>query len=137
MKLTLVVPIVALAVGSLFVMRENMYAGLALLGEAFLVGLVFICIIPVAYRICIDKIQIAFRIPWSFDIPFSTISMLRSPRWYTAGINLPTCFSSSRALEIVRIKRMTVNISPSNRQVFISNFEKIYGEWKRENRSAI
>ena len=131
MRLILGLPVAALAIGSIFAMQENMNAGLVLLGEAVLIGLVFICIIPVAYRIYKDKIQIAFRVPWAFNIPFSSIETLRPSRWFTTGINLPTCFSMSKSLDIVRIKRMSVTISPADRQAFIDQFQEAYAEWRR------
>lgn len=132
MRLILGLPVVALAIGSVFAMRENMSAGFVLLGEAVLIGLVFICIIPTAYRIYNNKIQIAFRSPWAFNIPFNSIETLRPSRWFTKGINLPTCFSTTKSLDIIRIKRMSVTISPSDRQTFIDQFQKSYTEWRRD-----
>jgi hypothetical protein len=133
MRMVLGIPLVALAAGGIVAMHEDASVGLILLGEAAVLFILFICILPIAYRIYSDKIQIAFRVPWSFNIPFSNIKTIKPPRWFSGGINLPTCFSPSRALEIIRLKGMSVNISPSKRQAFIDQFQKAYNDWQRAN----
>jgi hypothetical protein len=133
MKMVLGIPLIALAAGGVIAMREDAILGFMLVGEAVFLLIVYICIIPTAYGIYSDKIQIGFRMPWSFNIPFNNIKTLKPPRWFSGGINLPTCFSTSRALEIIRLKGMPVNISPTDRQVFIDQFQKAYNDWQRAN----
>jgi hypothetical protein len=39
--------------------------------------------------------------------------------------------SQSSALEIARKRRMPVNITPADRQAFVSNFDKAFNDWKQ------
>ena len=96
-------------------------------------SLIIIFIIPKKYCVLEDKIKIIFRGPLEFNIPFSTIIIVRPTRWSTVGINLPTNLSVANALEIIRRKRMAVTITPVDKDKFIDNFEKAFHNWKAYN----
>jgi hypothetical protein len=131
MKGILLLPSAILLVTAITLWQESLQATLYLIAGALLIGLVFIFIIPIKYCIFNTKIRIEFRGPFSFNIPFETVTGVREPRWFTAGINLPTNMSQSNALEIARKGRMPVNITPADKQAFVSNFDKAFNDWKQ------
>lgn len=129
-KLILSLPILILIIETIHIWTNDPSYGMYVALLTILIGIVFIFILPNRYSILDDKIKIGFRGPFSFNIPFETITALRQQRRSTIGINLTTCLSAARALEIIRKKRMTVTITPGDREAFISNFEKSYREWQ-------
>ncbi|MGD0856225.1 MAG: hypothetical protein ABSA18_10525 [Dehalococcoidia bacterium] len=131
MKGILLLPSAILLVTAITLWQESLQATLYLIAGALLIGLVFIFIIPIKYCIFNTKIRIKFRGPFAFNIPFETVTDVREPRWFTAGINLPTNMSQSSTLEIARKGRMPVNITPADKQAFVSNFDKAFNDWKQ------
>ncbi|MFA5399559.1 MAG: hypothetical protein WC169_10195 [Dehalococcoidia bacterium] len=93
------------------------------------VGLPFL-LLPTRLSILNSAIRIGFRLPFAFLIPFNTVTTLRPSRWSTVGINLPTNLSPKNAVEIVRKHRLSVTVTPSDREAFIAGFDKAFKEWK-------
>ena len=92
-------------------------------------GLPFL-IIPTRLSILNSAIRIGFRLPFPLLIPFSTVVTLRPSRWSTFGINLPTNLSQRNAVDIIRKNRLSVTVTPSDRQAFLANFDKAFKEWQ-------
>lgn len=124
-------PSAIILVTAIFTWQESHEVTLYMIGVALLIGLIITFIIPVRYCIFNTKIRIEFRGPFAYNIPFETISDVRNARWFTVGINLPTSMSQSRAIEIVRKGRMAVNITPTDKQAFISDFQRAFHDWKQ------
>jgi len=124
-------PAAIILVTAIFTWQESLEVTLYMIGLAFLSSLVIVFIIPIKYCIYNTKIRIEFRGPFAFNIPFETVTSIGDPRWFTVGINLPTNMSQSSAIEIARKGRMSVNITPSDKKAFISNFEKAFQDWKK------
>jgi len=131
MRGILLLPSAILLVTAITLWQESLQATIYLIAGALLIGFVFIFIIPIKYCIFNTKIRIEFRGPFAYNISFDTVTGVREPRWFTAGINLPTSMSQSSALEIARKGRMPVNITPADRQAFVSNFDKAFKDWKQ------
>ncbi|MFA5065591.1 MAG: hypothetical protein WC566_09000 [Dehalococcoidia bacterium] len=93
------------------------------------VGLPFL-LIPTKLSILNSAIRIGFRLPFAFLIPFNTVTTLRPSRWSTVGINLPTNLSLKNAVEIVRKHRLSVTITPSDKEAFLAGFNKAFTEWR-------
>jgi hypothetical protein len=125
-------PSIILAVTAVPLMNKSLEAGIYMLCAAVALGLVInFLVIPTGYVIYANKIAIRFRGPLAFNMPFSTVVGIRRSRCSTIGINLPTNMSQSNAVEIVRKRRMAVNITPGDKQAFITNFENAYKEWQK------
>jgi hypothetical protein len=131
MKGILLLPSAIILVTAIMLWQESLQATLCLITGSILFGFIFIFIIPIRYCIFNNKIRIEFRGPFAFNIPFETVIGVREPRWFSAGINLPTNMSQSSALEIARKGRMSVNITPADKQAFISSFHKAFQDWKQ------
>jgi hypothetical protein len=125
-------PSVILAATAVPLMSKSLEAGIYTLCAAAAVGLALnFLVIPTGYVIYNDKITVRFRGPFAFNMPFSTVTAIRSSRWSTVGVNLPTNMSQANAVEIVRRRRLSVTITPSDKQAFITNFESVYKEWQK------
>ncbi|MCX6005919.1 MAG: hypothetical protein NTZ34_01495, partial [Chloroflexi bacterium] len=117
---------------SVFIISKFDAAGIYVAaGAAVVMAILYVFILPIKYCILNNKIRIEFRGPLAFNIPFETVTGVRDPRWFTAGINLPTNMSQSSALEIARKGRVSVNITPADKQAFVSNFDKAFQDWKK------
>ena len=124
-------PSIILAITAVPLLNKSLEAGIYMLCAAVAAGLILnYLFIPVAYVVYNDKIAIRFRGPFSFNMPFSTVVGIRRSRCSAIGINLPTNMSQSDAVEIVRKRRLSVNITPGDKQAFISNFENVFKEWQ-------
>jgi hypothetical protein len=117
---------------SVFIFAESDPAAIySAAGVAVMMAVLYVFIMPAKYCILNDKIRIDIRGPFTFNIPFDTITGVRDARWSTVGINFPTSMSRSRVLEIVRKGRMAVTITPSDKQAFVSSFNKAFNDWKQ------
>jgi hypothetical protein len=110
---------------------ESLQIFFGAIGITIAMSLFYIFVMPSKYCILNNKMRIEFMGPFKFNIPFDTISAVRDAGWSTVGINLPTNFSKSSLLEIVRQGRMSVTITPSDKQAFVSSFHKAYEDWKQ------
>jgi len=136
MKLILALPVI-IVIGSaipLIVLgrREEINQAFTVLGACLLlVLLIDFLVVPRAYVVCDSRITIRFRGPLAFHIPFSTVKGLRRASYLSFGISLPTSMSPSNIIEITRKRRMSVIITPGDRQSFITNFENAFKEWQQ------
>jgi len=130
MRAILFTPSLIILTSAIIMPAEEPWLPALLIFMALAAGTLPFTLIPTKLSILSSAILIRFRLPYTFRIPFSTVVTLRPSRWSTIGINLPTNMSQSNAVEIVRKHRMSVTITPSDRQAFLANFEKAVQEWK-------
>jgi len=109
---------------------EEPWVPVLLITMALVMGILLYLIIPSKLIILDSAIRIGFRVPLAFLIPFSTVVTVRPSRRSTIGINLPSNMSQSKAVEIVRKSRLTVTITPLDKEAFLTNFDKAFKEWK-------
>ncbi len=95
---------------------------------------IFWAISPRKYQILDSKFRIALGGPFSFNIPFSNMETARKPEGATFGINFTTCFSSDRTVQIIRKKGWYVNITPTDRDLFLENLNKALNDWRQNNK---
>ncbi len=131
-KLIIILPSALLLITSIILLPVDLSATLYFILMALLLGIIFLFVIPVKYSILNSSIRIQFRGPLAFAIPFETIVTVRQARWSTVGINLPANMSQSNAVEIVRHRRMSVTITPADKQAFIHSFEKAIKDWQQQ-----
>jgi len=118
---------IALPASYSYLLGNTLDAALMMATAAF-IAIVFAYIIPTKYYIFSSKMQIVFRRPFVFTIPFSFIERARVPRVFSLTVNFPSSLSGRQAVEIVRRKRMNVLITPDNPAEFM---EKLNSELKR------
>jgi len=136
MRIICFLPALILLVMAAVVPPEEPWVPAMLVLMAITIGSIPYLIIPVRLSILSSAILIGFRLPFSFRIPFSTVVTLRPSRWSTIGLNLPTNLSQKNAVEIVRRKRLSIAITPSDRETFLITFDRAFKEWQtHEGRS--
>ncbi|MFC1905675.1 PH domain-containing protein [Chloroflexota bacterium] len=139
LKLILAIPVIIMLILALIYMVGNdiTTAYEMLISIVFIVAVLWF-VIPRQYLIFDDKVKILLGGPFSFNISFNTIKTARIPKGTTFGINFPSSLSSKHAVEILRHRRMSVNITPDNRDLFLQTLEKAMDDWriyqKRETR---
>ena len=131
MKAFMVTPLaLAFFLGLEFLKTNDTEGIVTLLSTIALMFVAFWVIFPRKYCILDSKIKIVLGKPLSFSISFKTIETARVPQGLALGINFATSFSAKDSVEIVRKRRLNVNITPSNPELFIANLDKALTAWK-------
>lgn len=136
-RLIIFFPPALLLAASMLIPPGDQAVTLFMIPFAIIVAGIIYCILPAKYCILDSKIRIVFRVPLNFDIPYETVVAVRPPRWSTIGINLPSNMSQANAVEIVRSKKLSVAITPTDRTVFMRNFEEAFTRWQTYGRQAV
>lgn len=108
---------------------EARAGGLALLGTAVFVLLLYWAVFPRKLLILEDRLKIKYG-GFSLNFSFDTIKEVRSAEGAIFfGLNSATSFRS--VIAIIRKKGMSVSISPNNRDLFLTELNKAMANWKR------
>jgi hypothetical protein len=133
-KLVLAIPVVIILVPALCYLNTNENeAAFGMFGTVVFILVIFWIIFPRQYVVFGSKVRIVFGGPFSFTIPFATIKMARIAKGTSFGMNLPSSLSNKHAVEIVRNKRMSVIITPANRELFLETLDKALSDWRKYN----
>ncbi|HEX75845.1 MAG TPA: hypothetical protein G4O12_04590 [Dehalococcoidia bacterium] len=132
-KAILVLPVAIFLIPGLYLITSDPETAIGLFVTAVLMAIIYWAIFPRKYCILDSKVKIALGGPLSFSIPFDSIETARIPKGITLGINFVTSFSTKNAVEIARKRRLNVNITPSNRELFLSNLGKALNNWRDYN----
>ena len=127
-KAILLFPLVVMVIPAYFLISSDPETAIGLLGTAVLIAVIYWAVMPRKYCILDNKVKVIMGKPFSFSISFDNIETARVPKATAIGINFVTSFKNS--VEIVRKKGMNINISPSNRELFLDNFAKALNKWK-------
>ena len=129
MKAIMALPLFFILIGA-FNLTSEPGAAIGMFGTAALVVAIYWAVFPRKYCILSSKVKIVLGGPFSFNIPFNTIETARIPKGAAIGINFASSFSSKNAVQIIRRKRLNVNITPSDREVFLENMDKALDSWR-------
>ena len=129
LKAIMVLPVFFIAIGA-FNLTSDPEAAIGMFATAVLMAAIYWAIFPRKYRILESKVQIVLGGPFSFNIPFDSIEAARAPEGASVGVNFVTSFSSKNAVQIVRRKRLNVNITPSDRDLFLENLDEALNRWR-------
>jgi hypothetical protein len=135
-KAIMLLPVFFVIMGVSALITTQVEAAISVFAAALLMAAIYWAILPRKYLILDSRIRIALGGPFSFSIPFSNLETAVEPRGATFGINFPTCFSSQRAVSIVRKKGWNVNITPTDRNLFLENLNKALNDWRRSASKA-
>jgi hypothetical protein len=131
LKSIMVLPVFFIAFGIYYLIVGEVEAATTMFAATLLMAAIFWAVFPRKYIIFDSKLRIALGGPFSFNIPFSNLETAREPEGATFGINFHTCFSNQRVVQIVRKKGWYVNITPTDRDLFLEQLNKALNEWKR------
>ena len=128
LKLVLIIPI-AFLVGSLYLWLSGDISGsLALLPQAFIVGLIFWFVFPREYQIYEDHLRIDLGGPFSVKVGFKDIKTVRITSRTGLTINFVTRITKSY-VEIVKKRGWSIAITPTAKDLFVSNVNQALKQW--------
>ena len=134
LRLILIIPL-ALLVGSLYLYLSGDTSGsLALLPEAFIVGLIFWLVFPREYRVYQDHLRIVLGGPLSVKVGFQNTKAIRITTRTAFTFNFVTRIAKSY-VEIAKKRGWSVAITPTNNESFVENANRALEQWlKTQNR---
>ena len=133
-KAILAFPLIIILIPGLYSLGSNdTETAIGMFVTAVLMAVIYWAIFPRKYCVFDSKLKIVLGGPFSFNISFSTIESARSPKGMAVGVNFVTSFSNKNAVQIVRRKRLNVNITPGNRELFLENLDKALNNWRSYN----
>jgi hypothetical protein len=134
LKGIMVLPVFFIIFGGVYyLIAAEVEAAIGMFAAILLMGATYWAVLPRKYQILGSKIRIVLGGPFSLNIPFDNLETAGVSRGMSLGINFATTFLSRHAVEIVRKKGMKVNITPSDRDLFLDNLNTAVRDWKRSN----
>ena len=130
LKAIMLLPVFFVVIGAFYLAASEPESAIGMFATAVLMAAVYWAVFPRKYRILDSKVTIVLGGPFSFNIPLDNIETAKAPEGATVGINFVSSFQSKNAVQIVRRKRLNVNITPSNRELFLENLDKALNDWR-------
>ena len=131
-KAIMVLPVFFILMGIYYLITNQSEDAIGMFATTLLMGAIYWAIFPRKYQILENRIRIVLGGPFNFDIPLDNVETAREPEGVSLGINFVTCFSGKNAVEIIRKRGMRVAITPSDRDMFLDNLNKVLNEWSRQ-----
>ena len=133
LKLILIIP-VAFPGGSLYLWLAGDISGsLALLSQAFIIGLIFWFVFPREYQVYEDHLRIALGGPFSVKVDFQNIKTVRITNQTGLTVNFVTRITKSY-VEIVKKKGGSIAITPTDNDSFVENANRTLEQWLKRKR---
>src|SRR4030042_290340 len=133
LKGIMMLPVFFILIGLYYLFIAQVEEAIGLFATALLMGAVYWAVLPRKYQILDGKLRIVLGGPFSFNVPFDTLETAGKPEGVNFGLNFATTFITEHVVEIKRKKGMIVNITPSNRDLFLENLNKAVYDWKRNS----
>lgn len=133
LKAIMVLPVFFIVMGVYYLTTAEVGAATGMFALTLLMGAAYWAIFPRKYQVLDGKMRIVLGGPFRFDIPFDNLGTAREPEGVSLGINFATCFSGKNAVEIIRRKGLSVNITPSDRDLFLENLNQALNDWRGHN----
>jgi hypothetical protein len=128
LRLILIIPL-AFLVGSLYLYLSGDTSGsLALLPEAFIVGLIFWLVFPREYQVYEDHLRIVLGGPFSVKVGFQNIKAIRITSRTGLTVNFVTRIAKSY-VEIAKKRGWSIAITPSANDSFVENANRALEQW--------
>jgi Bacterial PH domain len=130
MKLILIVPVVLLASSIYLWSTEDALGGLALLIEAFIIGLILWFVLPREYQVYENHLRIVLGGPFSVKVGFQNIETIRITSRLSFNIHFTTTITRSY-VEIVIKKGMSIAITPTDDESFVEKANQALSQWAK------
>jgi len=128
LKLILVIPVILLASGIYLWFTGDAIGSLALLTEAFIIGLMFWFVLPREYQVYENHLRIVLGGPFSIKVGFQRIETIRITSRVAFTVNFVTRVTKSY-VEIVIKKRMSIAITPTDNESFVEKANLALSQW--------
>jgi len=128
LKLILIMPMAFLAVSVYLWSSGETSGSLALLIEAFIIGLIFWFAFPREYQVYEDHLRIVLGGSFSVKVGFHNIKTIRITSRSSFTVNFVTRITRSY-VEIVKKKGLSIAITPTDNDTFVENANRALGQW--------
>jgi hypothetical protein len=119
----------AFLVGSLYLYLSGDTPGsLALLTEAFIIGLIFWLVFPREYQVYEDHLRIVLGGPFSVKVGFQNIKAIRITSRTGLTVNFVTRIAKSY-VEIAKKRGWSIAITPTANDSFVENANRALEQW--------
>ena len=137
LRLILIIPL-AFLVGSLYLYLSGDTSGsLALLPEAFIVGLIFWLVFPREYQVYEDHLRIVLGGPFGVNISFAQVRKIEVTKRTDITVNFATAIARTYVI-IVKKRGLGVAITPKNNESFAEHANQALIRWlEMSNRQQI
>jgi hypothetical protein len=130
LKAIMVLPVFFIVLGVYYLFTADICSAVGLFATALLMGCIYWAIFPRKYQILDSKLRIVLGGQFTFNVPFDNLEHAGKQEGVSLGLNFATTFITERIVEIKRKKGMNVNITPSNRDLFLENLNQAIYDWK-------
>jgi len=129
LKLIIVIVPAALMAGSIYLWSSGESSGsLALLAEAFFIGIIFWVIFPRRYQVYEDHIRIVLGGPFSVKVGFNKITAIEATGRMALTVNFATRITKTY-VRIVNKKGFSIAITPKSNDLFVENANRALSQW--------
>jgi hypothetical protein len=128
LKLILIMPVILLASGIYLWSTGDAIVSLALLTEAFIIGLIFWFVLPREYQVYENHLRIVLGGPFSVKVGFQNIEAIRITSRVSFSINFVTRITRSY-VEIAIKKGMSIAITPTDEESFVEKANLALSQW--------
>jgi hypothetical protein len=128
MKHVLVIPVILLASGIYLWSTGDAPVSLALLTEAFIIGLILWFVLPREYQVYENHLRIVLGGPFSVKVGFQNIAAIRITSRVSFSINFVTRITRSY-VEIAIKKGMSIAITPTDDESFVEKANQALSQW--------
>lgn len=128
LKLILIIPVVFLASSIYLWSTGDAFGSVALLVEAFIIGLIFWFVLPREYQVYENHLRIVLGGPFSVKVGFQNIETIRITSRLAFTVNFTTTITRSH-VEIVIKKGMSIAITPTDDESFVEKANLALSQW--------
>jgi len=130
LKLVLIIPVILVGSSIYLWSTGDTFLSLALLIEAFIIGLIFWFLLPREYQVYENHLRIVLGGPFSVKIGFQKIEKVRITSRLALTVNFATAITRSY-VEIVIKKGMSIAITPADHESFVGKANQALSQWAR------
>jgi hypothetical protein len=128
LKLILIIPVILLASSIYLWSTGDAFVSLALLTEAFIIGLILWFVLPREYQVYENHLRIVLGGPFSVKVGFQNIEAIRITSRLSFNVNFATRITKSY-VEIAIKKGMSIAITPTDDKSFVEKANLALSQW--------
>lgn len=127
-----IVPAILLGSGIYLWSTGDAPGSLALVAEAFIMGLIFWLVFPREYQVYDNHLRVVLGGPFSVKIGFQNVEAIRITSRLAFTLNFVTRITRSY-VEIVIRKGTSIAITPAEDQIFVEKANSALSQWAKTN----